>query len=144
MRVARGDNYHITRPRTHVLGNGCIVYANDCVLDGDHGTIHGERAIINGAGWRIMPSARATATINNASYIIVGDAPSEPLAAPTDAPAVAPRSCAACNAAPVGAILIPCNHAAVCAPCAATITTSDNPACPRCHARAPRWRPFFL
>lgn len=146
MRTSRTDGYAITRPRTHVLGNNCTVYADDCTLDGHHGVVHGERAIINGAGWRIMPSARATAVINNADHIIVGDAPpsaADDTASPPALLAPTRRDCARCRANPVGAMLVPCNHGTVCAPCAAEITRTDD-TCPTCGTRAPRWRPLFF
>lgn len=146
MRTSRTDNFCVTRPRTRVLGNGCTVYADDCVLDGHHGIVHGERAVINGVGWRIMPSARATAVINNADHTLV-DAPSD---AATDTPPSPPaptaaeaRACARCCAAAVGAMLVPCNHGTVCAPCAADIVRAGG-TCPTCGAHAPRWRPLFL
>lgn len=147
MRVSRADGFSITHPRTHVLGNGCTVYADNCVLDGHHGIVHGERAIVNGAGWRIMPSARATATINNPDHVLVDAPPADDTAASTPSPpqllAPTARACARCRVGTISAMLVPCNHGTVCAPCAAEITHTDG-MCPTCNARAPRWRPIFL
>lgn len=137
------DACRITRRGTVVRGNGCVVFAEYCVLDGNNGRLHASNCIINGSGWRIYPEAENVTDlgVNNGR---VGATPAKPDAnrERDRSPSTRPAMCHRCQTEPIGAMLMPCGHATLCLACAPSAAAPV--ACPVCSAVSRRFRPVYL